>query len=381
MNVDIRDPNAILTLRPLEVAAYLRAHGWTMTPVKSSKVSAWGLTDAAGDEFEVVVPLDQTLGDYVLRMGEMLHTLSAAEGRSQLQVYADLLTTFADVVRIRIDDPELQDGTMPIEVTAQVSQKARDLFLAAACSATENRAVWHTRKPSQAVEYVRNLRSGQTERGSYVFTVISRVSPGLSVLENGANFEQTVPYERVVIQKLAATLHELERAAEIAAVTGEFAAFDNSMDYGVSANLCDAVSGLWGTDDNSRRTLDFDFSWSPARPLEEKVPSHVKFTADRIPWIREAARVMRERAPVEDFELEGAVVKLDRPIGSVSGKVTIIGQVHGRPKRVTLELQDAEYHLAVEAHDNEYALRCYGTLQRQGRALVLQNPREVTLEF
>jgi hypothetical protein len=378
MNIDIRDATAIRALRPLEVAAYLRSRGWSQQKADPAKAAV--CTISVGKEaFEAVVPLDQAVSDYALRMAEVLHTISVVEGRSQSQIYTDLLTTFADVVRIRIDDPELQDGTLPIEAHAQLAQKARDLLLAAACSATEHRAVWHTRKPWQAVEQVRKIRIGQTERGSYVVTVISRVSPALHVPSQVELFEPEEPFERRVIQTLASSLESLDRAAETAALSGEYASFERSVDEGVSANLCDAVAGLWG-DENGQRNLEFAFSWSPARPVGIGTPSLIKFAADRIPLIREAGRVMRGRAPVYDFELDGAVVKLERPQGQLTGKVTIVGQVDGKPKRVVLALGDPDYHLAVQAHDQEKTLRCIGSLVREGRGHVLQNPRELAVE-
>ena len=215
MNVDIRDVTAINSLRPLEVAAYLRAKAWLQQPSAPS-ASVW--TKGAGDDqFEAVVPLNQSHMDFALRMGELLQTVAIAEGRSQADVYSDLLTTYADVIRIRIDDPELSDGTLPIETHAQVAQKVRDLLLAAACSALQRRTVWHKRKPAQAVDQVRRLRVGQTERGSYVITVISHVSPALHPKQNGALFESEPPYERQVTQMLATSLATLDEASEKAA--------------------------------------------------------------------------------------------------------------------------------------------------------------------
>jgi hypothetical protein len=89
---------------------------------------------------------------------------------------------------------------------------------------------------------------------------------------------------------------------------------------------------------------------------------------------------MKERAPVSDFELEGAVVKLDRQPGNETGKVTVLGLVEGKQKRVTFELGDPLYHLAVTAHDQERALRCIGNLRREGRGYQLLNPREIVVE-
>lgn len=378
MNVDIRDAEAVRQLRPLEVAAYLRSRGWAQVDKKPSKAAIWTLT-SNGNEFEAIVPLDNSLADYALRMSEVLGTLAAAEERSQVQIYSDLMTTFADVIRIRIDAPEYRDGSLPINAHAQVAQKARDLLLAAACSATEHRAVWHTRKPSQAIEQLRKIRIGQSERGSYIVTVISKVSPALHVPANGQLFETEPPFERRVIQTLASSLEHLDAAAASAALTGEFASFEESVSNGVNANLCDAVTGLWG-DEDGERSLDFTFSWSPSRPVEKFIPSRVRFSGDRIPLIREAARILRESAPVGDFELQGAVVKLDRLPNQKTGKVTVIGQVEGKSKRVILELGDPSYHLAVQAHEQEKALSCIGELVREGRGYTLQEPRDVTVD-
>jgi hypothetical protein len=376
MKIDIRDVAAMEALRPLEVAAYLRSHGWTSREAAAGRAAVWTLPAPDG-EYEALLPLDPSIGDFALRMGDIVRVLATAEQRSQETVYADLLTTTADVVRIRIEDADLQDGTLPIEVYSRVAQKARDLMLAAACAAIEARAVWHTRKPTQAVEEVRKVRIGQTERGSYVVTVITRVSPELHVT-NGRLFEAEIPFERRMTQTLASALFHLERAAEAAALSGKFAAFDAAVAKGVSANLCDAVAGLWGEEDRLRN-LEFTFSWSPARPPESDAVQCVRFTADRIPVIREAGRLLRESAPVADFELEGAVVKLERAEGAPTGKVTILGQVEGKPRRVVVELDDPDYHLAVLAHDQFKALRCLGSLVREGRSLVLQDPREIAI--
>jgi len=377
MIVEIRDIAAVKTLRPLEVATYLRSSGWTQRS-PSKEASTW--TRTVGDmEYEAVVPLHQDFRDYGLRMAELLRTVASAEGRTQIQTFKDLLSTFADVIRIRIDDPESRDGTLSLESNSIVAQKARDLMMAAACSATEHRAVWHSRKPAQAIEHLRKVRVGQSERGSYILTVITRVDPALQSPKNGQLFEADAPFERQVTQTLAESLSALDIASSTAALTGEFASFEESVNLGVSANLCDAVAGLGG-DQVGDRQLEFLFSWSPGRPLGREIRSRIKFSPDQIPVIKEAARLIRERAPVGDFELEGAVVKLDRAPAQAVGRVTIIGNVDGKPKRVSLELSDSDYHLAVQAHDQEIALKCTGTLVREGRAYRLQEPRDVVVE-
>ncbi len=375
MNVEIRDVEAVQAIRPVDAALYLRAQGWRQQ-AQTNTASVW-LRTVGGDEFEAVLPMDVELRDYALRMGDLLGVLSVSEGRSQWQVYNDLLTITSDVLRIRIADPELTDGTLPLEEHAQIAQRTRDLVVVAACAASERRAVFHKRKPAQVMDHVRRVRIGQSERGSYVITVMSRVTPLLHG-QHGQLFEADTPYERQVMQTLAQSLQALDRAVQEAAVSQQMAAFDRAIPQGVSANLCEAVVGLWGGDD-LQRSLDFTFSWSPARPAPPNAIQRVALSSDRIPVIREAARQLREREPVPDFELRGPVTKLERQQADKPGEATIIGLVDDRPARVRVQLADQPYHQAVQAHDQDKSVRVFGTLAKEGRGLVLRDPRDLSI--
>jgi hypothetical protein len=330
-----------------------------------------------GEEFEALLPLDKGYRDFALRMGDLLAMLATAEKRSQADVYRDLLTITADVIRIRIADSELADGSLPIEEHAQIAQKTRDLVLAAACAATEARPVWHHRKPNQAMDHVRRVRIGQSERGSYVVTVVSRVTPLLR--DEKLLFESDAPYERRVTQTMAQSLVALDSAAEQAALTQEMAAFDKAVAAGVNANLCDAVVGLWGGDEVQRQ-LEFSFSWSPTRPAPLDAVRRVAISSDRIPLIRAAARQLRDRAPLPDFELSGPVVKLERAEGELRGKVTVVGILEDRHARIVVELGDEDYQKAVKAHAQGNSLRVLGTLAKEGRGYVLRGPASLSID-
>lgn len=377
MKVDIRDPEALRAIRSVDAALYLRASGWQQHDLQLGRASLWRRM-IEGAEFEILLPMDSELRDYELRMGDMLGVLSTTENRSQSQVYNDLLLVTADVIRVRIADPELRDGSLPIEEHAQIAQRARDLVLAAACAATGNRVVWHKRKPAQAMEYIRRVRIGQSERGSYVVTIISRVSP---TLHNSIDslFEIEEPFERMATQALARSLKALDGAAEKAAVSQSIEAFEHAVRDGVNANLCDAVVGLWGAD-AFQRSLEFSFSWSPTRPPSPNSIGRVSFGSDRLPVIREAGRMMREREPIPEYELYGSVIKLERNDASPTGKVTVSGLVDDRPSKITLELGAEEYHRAVQAHDRGQSIHVVGTLVKEGRGYVLQNASQFVVD-
>jgi len=382
VKADIKDTASLQSLRPLDILGYLRAKKWHRAEHREGISSVW-LTEA-GDE--VLLPLRTDFRDYALRMAELLRTLSDVEDRSQLQVFTDLLLSGADVLRIHLIDDDLADGTIPVEDYAQTGQGTRDIISAAACAALEPKAVWPNRKPKEVTDYMQRLRIGQSERGSYVITVISRVPPelehehtqpclpGLQTTEEPA----PPPFERRVLTTLVDALQATRQAAEGAAASGHVEAFEEATERGVSANLCEALAGLAGAGDHDR-DLDFGFSWSPTRPVPTNQICHVTIQQDHVTYARQAGEALRSSTPVDDFELAGPIIKLERgpPPESGSGKVTVYADVEGKNRRVTLDLPEDVYRLAVDAHREGHFLHCSGRLAREKKGYALHEPRSV----
>lgn len=242
----------------------------------------------------------------------------------------------------------------------------------------EYRRYGHYGNVGDAGDYLRNVRIGQTERGSYVLTVISRVPPMLRSGGDNLFGEIEEPYERQVTADLAVALAAIEGATESAASTGEFESFEQAVGQGGSANLCEAVAGL-SMDDDSSRAVDFEFSWSRTRPPRADQISRVIIAHDRVQFIQEAARLLRERAPIEGFEVEGPVVKLERQGSTGPGTVTVYALVEYSPRRVRIELTEEDYNLAIQAHRDGLDVRCSGRLVREGRGYVIKNPFEFSI--
>ena len=376
MKASIRDATVLSALRPLEIAAYLRSSGWKKAHEKVNKWSSWVVTRAANDDFEVTLPLDSSVRDFAQRMSDILQVLEVVEERSQLEIMRDLIVTSADVVRVRLADAELADGTVPIEDGAQFFHKAKDMMLAAACAADSPRAYYPSKKPNRAMDYMRKVRLGQTEQGSFVLTIISRVAPSLS--GNDQLFEADGPFERRVTQTLSHSLAAIRTAAESAASNGSLDSFLSVVEKGVSANLCDAITGMAGANEAA---IEVDFTWSRNRPLfnAERTPRRIMLPSDALPVIKEAGRIFKETSPREDFEAVGPVVKLERNEGAQKGKVTVIAFVDEQPRKLVMELDDAIYHKAVAAHDAQQTVSCYGVLVREGKSFGLKDVQDFAI--
>lgn len=358
-------------LRPTDIALYLRAKHWTQD---AQHKTLWFL----GEE-EVLLPTNREAGDYALRIGDLLEALAMVEQRNPSQVYEDLQTIGFDTLRIRIADTEMSDGTLPIEQHTQIAQKTRELVLSAACAAIEKRAFWPTRKPTKATEHIRRVRIGQSERGSYIVTVLCRVTPLLHTPTNPSSADSEETFERQVTLMLAHSLRALEHASREAALQQELAAFSQAIPAGVSANLCDAVAGFWG-DEHAQRKVDFLFSWSPNRPVIAEPISKVSFSSDRVPFLRAASIQLRDTGHPSDIEITGPVVKFERSEGAEKGKATLYCHVEERPLRVVFELSEPDYNMVTNAHRDGCLVTVSGSLQKEGRSFSLKNPHHLIIE-
>lgn len=376
MKAIVSDLDTLRSLKPLELVQYLRAKGWHQNCELGTKATLWVRADNSSAD-EIVLPKRRDFADFDLRMAEVLTTLEKTEARSQLDILRDVQTASADLVRLRAPSRDAADGSLAIDSAVAFVESARDIMLAAACAAIDKRSYFATRKPQRATEYLDRVRMGQTERGSFVLTILSPVPPSLKS-EQGALFpvEPPEPYERTVTRTLAEALAAVSHAAEIAAAQGDMKPFIDALQCGVSANLCDAIVRI-SSDVSAGEGLDVAIAWSPGRALTTGTPSRIRLQGDAIPLIQEAARLFRETSPVDDFELQGAVIALNRP--EAIGRATVAGFVDGQARKVQIELSAADYAKAITAHEQEAIVLCTGELVKNGHTYRLQNPRQFRL--
>jgi hypothetical protein len=140
MSANVLASDALRALRPLEVASYLRVHGWRQEADLNGKGSVWLLPAEDGrEEADITLPLRRDLGDFALRMGDVLRTLRQVEQRPEPEILQDLMTTSCDLIRIRAPSREAESGSLPLEQAVAFVERSRDLVLAAACAAITKR--------------------------------------------------------------------------------------------------------------------------------------------------------------------------------------------------------------------------------------------------
>ena len=372
MSVRIHNLDGFAGLIPGDVVAYLRANGWADAGGRPGVASVW---KHPGRGASVMVPLDPTYEDFAATLAEAVKLTAAVEGRDEPAVLEDMRQSGMDVVRVRVRESDAADGTMPlVERAGPLYAGVPDLMAAAASAAVDSRPRFGSSRPAPVAEFVRRLRLGQSERGSYVLKVLSPVPPRLGAAVNLLG-ETDEPFERRAVVMLGRALRAVRAAADEAGVSGRFEPFERAVRDGVSANLCEALVKIGGAGPGGE--MAFHWTWAKTRPNDADVPREVTLPADRLPLLAEAARQFRATAPVEAVELQGFVVKLQTttPDGPPAGPVTIHALADGVVRKVVVALSEADHRAAIDAYNRRATVVCTGDLVLQGSQYTLQNPR------
>lgn len=357
---------------PAEVSAYLLQRGWRL----ESSNAQWAeyAKTFGGEPCSVEVPQQSAAQDYPRVFGTLLDDLSRLEDRSPAEVLRDIKAAAVDIIRLAIGSTVTRDGRIPLEAGRRVYEASRDLLLAAACSVIDPRPVFAKRKPDDAMKLLDRARFGQTEVGSFVLTIECSISPRLQQPLLSNDGDPDAPLERRTSIRLAHALREAEAATRESSASGRIDPFVARTKLGVSSNLCDAVAEV--IEATAADALTASFSFAARRPLAFDAPREVVFSSDTAPILREAAARLRDEAIYPETDVIGPVVKLDSPDAAKGGEVVLKATVDGRFRSVRVALDAAAYAQAIEAHREHLLVRCTGDLAREGRSLVLRNPRD-----
>jgi hypothetical protein len=363
MRAAILDAETLRSISPVALAGYARGEGWAKTEPYGAHADVY----AATGKPEIILPRTDLLGDYPSVVAKLISIFAGVTRQDELATYRDLSGADRDVVRIRASGGE-EDGSVPIDAGVEIVAKARELMLAAACAARTPQSIYRAGANREATDYLRRVRLGQTEQGSYVVTLLAPIPPRLDPVQSELwpSFEDE-PFERQVTRRLAGALHALRGAIELA-TSGDGQAFERTVPEGVSANLCEAVAGLIAQSPG----VDIGLTWARTRPTPEP-HRRISFSGNDAAILTEAARVFRSRHPRPDQSLFGTVHTLKRRDEDIEGLVTLRAMVDDKPQSVRAVLDQANYSVAVQAHDSKTPVFVKGDLERVGQRWQLTN--------
>ncbi len=97
MKVQIKDRDALSSLTTSNLRSYLLSRGWADNGFWGERAIIYG-KEYAGRDWEILIPLRDTVADYAEVMAEAVAVLATVEERSQLDVFHDLAGEGADTV-------------------------------------------------------------------------------------------------------------------------------------------------------------------------------------------------------------------------------------------------------------------------------------------
>ena len=101
----------------------------------------------------------------------------------------------------------------------------------------------------------------------------------------------------------------------------------------------------------------------------------IRFAADDVPILREAARSFRDREPRPDVSLFAVVRTLTREETAMEGTVGLRASIDGQNQSVKAVLKQSDYERVVQAHKAKAPVIMEGDLEWVGQRWNLLNPR------
>lgn len=378
MKVKIIDIDVFGSIEPEAIMRYLLVNGWSEVRRVDGEMVVFGTTENHGKKPLLWMPISNDLSDYAPMVARLIRTVAEEIDKSEIQIIDDLETVaIGDIIRIRSFDPlNSNDHTIPISDGVSLLSRARSMALAGASSAVEHRPVQSRRPSAETRQFIRNLRLGQTERGSFLLRLISPIID----INSGKYLEfqgmDKIPFSRRAVMELVKGLNALRDAAKESEERGKFLfnSFLEMVPLGVSANLCESILEADEKEILSR-PIEVSVTWSYAINSSDRLPvKPISFEPNIIPYIRQAAKEFRVRHP-EIVNIKGWVNILERESRSgPGGLVRIHSRIDGKPRSVRVNLNPDSYNEAIEAHKRGEVIAVTGTLIVDGSVYRLQNP-------
>lgn len=350
------------SLMPTDVTEWLRIHGWTRTASLGDVAERWQSRSAG-----VLVPMLTASPDFNLRWSEMLERLAGSFDTDPAGVLLAIAKSGSDIAEFRAAGQI--DDSIPLGDASTLIESVRRAMQAGANSALQPRSYYGHSLPDAARDHARNVRLGQTRRGSYIVPVISRL-PVLQPEEadDAVLFEDVTyqPFARTAMLKLASGLIAL-RDLTHGPATPPGSRITEAVGVGVSSELCDAVASTLETD--SIAELQVGFTWAERLPTST-APDAITLERAAVPLVRHVGSVLKGESVVGRQTMVGYVKGLDRGEDDEVGRITLRVLDNDKARNVLMELNDADYHIAGEANAERRMVTATGILHREpGRAL------------
>ena len=170
MNIKDFDYGSLLSITPEALSIYATAHGWA----QSHPYGQYSLVYSGHGLPDIVLPTVPDLRDYDIMVSRLIGIFSETTNVESSAIFKELVTLLRDTISVRVLDDNSLDSIALLDSLKLVNGTYK-LILAAARSYIDPGVFHDSRAQGRARQYLRCLRMGHTERGSFGLTVFSSI--------------------------------------------------------------------------------------------------------------------------------------------------------------------------------------------------------------
>lgn len=356
------------------IKSYLKSHGWVYDGIWGDRGAIHAM-EHGGQVWEVLVPLNDTVSDYLDVSARIVSVLSEIEERSEFDVFSELVATGSDVIRIGSTNGHIA-GALSIHDSSGLYSDAHDLLAQAARAAEQPKAAYLGRYSDNVRNYLDSVVPLTEHFGGYALSLHSPVEP---IIGEQPALEDTDygSFARKTTSKLASAvgsadsivnhIYSLDRAPDD---------YEDAVAAGVSANLCECIASLA----ESGNGIDISVHWAATRPVEH-FGRPIRFTRNTVGILKQVADDIRTKQPSYDEYLEGYVVgdvvQLSREPHQFDGKATILAELNGHVIPMNVTFPEGDYSTVIDAFARRMRISVRGDVHRSGGSYELRSPRSL----
>ncbi|SMD06168.1 hypothetical protein [Kibdelosporangium aridum] len=314
------------TLTVTDIAGYLRDSGWQQRQERWRGASIW----VYEEQYEVLVPARDGMGDSDLRVRQIVDTLAQVEDRPTGEIVLDIRMPWSDTQVITMFPHGLPSGFTTLRGGLQALTGVEGALRAAAQSVRGD-------VPADVERLLGRVQLGPARAGSYILPVRVPVDDDDAL-------------GRQVTRRLHTAVSLLSRAQPDP---------NDLREAEIPAELCESVSRL------GNRPFEIGFRWARAIPSDLPTVAYT-FAEGAATVIRAAAEQLRRMGDPATVTLTGVIQGL-RDDESRDDRWSI--EVRGTGRRaVWVRLPDrATYDAAIAAHRAGRQVRVRGEMKTLGR--------------
>lgn len=349
-------------INPLEFCKYLQDLGWIeFVKIKKKDIKIFQKRD--NEKFsQVKIPMNRSLIDFSEAMLNACKDIADFTQKSLERVVLELLNPLSDIIRIRIDNNKIKDGSLLFEDGLKLYDNAKKLITSTAMSLYSDNPYYKGKLPDDIQKFINNCRFGQTEIGSYVISV---VCPFMKESKEGpiqlSIFNEEEDCANSITRKITSKLNkDLIRVKE---TIDNCQSLDRLLEgeEKININFLETLKNL--NIENEDSLLEISTKWAPTISNNITNKEAINFTHDYYDVINSKVIHFKEKIEEDLKEFIGQIKTLSS-VPTIEersyGIIKLVTLVNKKPRVISIKLNKEDYQQAILAHKNGVFVRVKG---------------------